>query len=131
MKAVAAGVGRKVYEAHLRQAVRERLPWAEWGQVKNGIAELVQVPVGVREEFSQRRQRILEREAELEAAGVSVGHKGRERIVFDTREAKKEIDEQRLARAGGGQSAGARPRRRRARGARRSPPCPARAAGIG
>ena len=63
------------------------------GRSKNGIAELVQVPVGVREEFSQRRQRILEREAELEAAGVSVGHKGRERIVFDTREAKQEIDE--------------------------------------
>src|SRR5450755_1892781 len=84
--------GGVVYEAHLRQAVRERLPWAEWGQVKNGIAELVQVPVGVREEFSQRRQRIWEREAELEAAGVSVGHKGRERIVFDTREAKQQID---------------------------------------
>ena len=85
--------GGVVYEAHLRQAVRERLPWAEWGKVENGIAELVQVPVGVREEFSQRRQRILEREAELEAAGVSVGPKGRERIVYDTREAKQDIDE--------------------------------------
>ncbi len=88
-----AKAGGFVYEAHLRQAVRERVPWAEWGPVRNGIGELVQVPEEVREEFSQRRHRILEREAELEADGVSVGHKGRERIAYDTRESKKEIAE--------------------------------------
>jgi TrwC relaxase len=70
-----------LYEAHLRQAVRERVPWAWWGPVRNGIAELEQVPEEVRLEFSQRRRRILEREAELVAAGVSVGHRGRERIA--------------------------------------------------
>jgi conjugative relaxase-like TrwC/TraI family protein len=88
-----AKAGGFVYEAHLRQAVRERVRWAEWGPVRNGIGELVQVPEEVREEFSQRRHRILEREAELVAAGVSVGHKGRERIAYDTRESKKEIAE--------------------------------------
>jgi AAA domain/TrwC relaxase len=88
-----AKAGGFVYEAHLCQAVRGRVPWAEWGPVRNGIGELVQVPGEVREEFSQRRHRILEREAELEAAGVSVGHKGRERIAYDTRESKKEIAE--------------------------------------
>jgi conjugative relaxase-like TrwC/TraI family protein len=82
-----------VYEAHLRHAVKERLPWASWGTVREGIAELEQVPEPVRVEFSQRRRRILERERELEAAGVAVGHAGRERIVFDTREPKQEIGE--------------------------------------
>ncbi len=82
-----------LYEAHLRHAVRERVPWAEWGRVRNGIAELEQVSQDVRFEFSQRRQRILEREAELEAAGVSIGHAGRERIAYDTREPKQDIDE--------------------------------------
>ena len=94
-----------VYEAHLRSAVRQRLPWAEWGPVREGIAELTAVPEPVREEFSQRRRRILEREGELEAAGVSVGFAGRERIAYATREAKRETPdhdwrEQILARAG-------------------------------
>ena len=94
-----------VYEAHLRSAVRQRLPWAEWGPVREGIAELTAVPEPVREEFSQRRRRILERERELEAAGVSVGFAGRERIAYATREAKRETPdhdwrEQILARAG-------------------------------
>jgi len=78
-----------VYEAHLRFAVRQRLPWAEWGPVREGITELMAVPEPVREEFSQRRRRILERERELEAAGVSVGFAGRERIAYATREAKE------------------------------------------
>ncbi len=82
-----------LYEAHLRQAVRERLPWAEWGPVRNGIAELVHVPEQVRVEFSQRRRRILDRAAELEAAGVTIGRSGRERIVYDTREPKREVEE--------------------------------------
>lgn len=80
-----------VYEAHLRSAVRERVPWAEWGPVRQGIAELTAVPEPVRDEFSQRRRRILERERELEAAGVAVGFAGRERIAYATREAKRDI----------------------------------------
>jgi ATP-dependent exoDNAse (exonuclease V) alpha subunit len=82
-----------LYEAHLRHAVRERLPWAEWGTVREGIAELEQVPAGVREEFSTRRRRILERQAELQAAGIAIGHAGRERIAKDTREPKSQITE--------------------------------------
>ncbi len=89
-----AKAGGCVYEAHLRKAVRERATWVRWGPVREGIAELEAVPAGVREEFSQRRRRILERERELEAAGVTVGFDGRERIVYDTREAKQEIAEQ-------------------------------------
>jgi conjugative relaxase-like TrwC/TraI family protein len=82
-----------VYEAHLRHAVRQRVPWASWGIVREGIAELEHLPAAVREEFSQRRRRILERERELEETGVAVGFAGRERIVFDTREPKRDIAE--------------------------------------
>ncbi len=88
-----AKAGGSVYQAHLRQAVRERLPWASWGPVRNGMAELEQVPEPVLREFSTRRQRILERERELVDAGVAVGDGGRERIAFDTREVKREVDE--------------------------------------
>ncbi len=48
-----------VYQAHLRWAVRERLPWVSWGAVENGMAEIDGVPDGVLGEFSQRRQQIL------------------------------------------------------------------------
>ena len=88
-----AKAGGFVYQAHLRLAVRERLPWAVWGPVKNGTAELEQIPAGVVHEFSTRRRRILERERELVAAGVAVGDAGRERIAFDTRETKRNVDE--------------------------------------
>lgn len=88
-----AKAGGFVYQAHLRQAVRERVGWAEWGPVVNGMAELVQLPPGVLGEFSQRRRRILEREEELAAARVQVGHAGRERIAYDTREPKQQIRE--------------------------------------
>ena len=73
--------------------MRERLPWAVWGPVKNGMAELEQVPAGVVHEFSTRRRRILERERELVAEGVRVGDAGRERIAFDTGETKRKVDE--------------------------------------
>jgi hypothetical protein len=88
-----AKAGGSVYQAHLRQAVRERLPWASWAPVRNGMAELEQLPAEVLEEFSTRRRRILERQRELVEAGVAVGDLGRERIAYDTREAKHEVDE--------------------------------------
>src|SRR5579859_618113 len=50
-----------IYQAHLQAAVRDRMPWASWGTVRNGMAELEQVPEPVLEEFSTRRRRILER----------------------------------------------------------------------
>ncbi len=88
-----AKAGGSVYQAHLRQAVSERVPWAVWGPVRNGMAELEQVPAEVVQEFSTRRRRILERERELVAAGMAVGDAGRERIAFDTRETKQNVDE--------------------------------------
>ncbi|MGO9976058.1 MAG: MobF family relaxase [Solirubrobacteraceae bacterium] len=88
-----AKAGGSVYQAHLRAAVRERLAWASWGPQRNGMAELEQVPPGVLEEFSTRRRRILERERELVADGVAVGDIGRERIAYDTREVKHEVNE--------------------------------------
>ena len=88
-----AKAGGSVYQAHLRQAVSERLSWAVWGPVHNGMAELEQVPAAVVQEFSTRRRRILERERELVAAGLVVGDAGRERIAFDTRETKQKVED--------------------------------------
>ena len=36
-----------LYQAHLRAAVRERLPWVRWGPVNNGMAEIEQLAPGV------------------------------------------------------------------------------------
>ncbi len=49
-----------LYQAELRAGVRERLPWACWGEVRNGMAELDGVPRGVLAHFSRRRAEILE-----------------------------------------------------------------------
>jgi conjugative relaxase-like TrwC/TraI family protein len=88
-----AKAGGAVYQAHLRAAVRERLRWASWGPVREAMAELEQIPDEVCREFSTRRIRILERERELVADGVAVGDAGRERIAYDTREVKHEVEE--------------------------------------
>ena len=78
-----------LYQAHLRAAVHERLPWVRWGPVRNGMAEIEQVAPEVLREFSTRRREIEERERELVAAGVEVGDGGREAIVHDTRGRKR------------------------------------------
>ncbi len=78
-----------LYQAHLRAAVRERLPWVRWGPVHNGMAEIEQIAPGVLCEFSTRRRQIEERERELVAAGVQVGDAGREAIAHDTRGRKR------------------------------------------
>jgi TrwC relaxase len=78
-----------LYQAHLRAAVRERLPWVRWGPVRNGMAEIEQIAPGVLREFSTRRRQIEERERELIAAGVDVGDAGREAIAHDTRLRKR------------------------------------------
>ena len=78
-----------LYQAHLRAAVRERLPWVRWGPVRNGMAEIEQLAPGVLREFSTRRRHIEERERELVAAGVQVGDAGREAIAHDTRGRKR------------------------------------------
>jgi conjugative relaxase-like TrwC/TraI family protein len=78
-----------LYQAHLRAAVRERLPWVRWGPVRNGMAEIEQLTPAVLREFSTRRRQIEERERELAAAGVRVGDGGREAIAHATRGRKR------------------------------------------
>jgi conjugative relaxase-like TrwC/TraI family protein len=78
-----------LYQAHLRAAVRERLPWVRWGPVRNGMAEIEQLAPQVLREFSTRRRQIEERERELVTAGVHVGDGGREAIAHDTRGRKR------------------------------------------
>ena len=78
-----------LYQAHLRAAVRERLPWVRWGPVRNGMAEIEQLSPEVLREFSTRRRQIEERERELLAAGVEVGDGGREAIAHATRGRKR------------------------------------------
>jgi conjugative relaxase-like TrwC/TraI family protein len=78
-----------LYQAHLRAAVRERLPWVRWGPVRNGMAEIEQIAPEVVREFSTRRRQIEERQCELVSAGVEVRRAGREAIAHDTRERKR------------------------------------------
>ena len=78
-----------LYQAHLRAAVRERLPWLRWGPVRNGMAEIDQLSPAVLREFSTRRRQAEERERELVTAGVQVGDSGREAIAHDTRGRKR------------------------------------------
>jgi conjugative relaxase-like TrwC/TraI family protein len=78
-----------LYQAHLRAAVRERLPWVRWGPVRNGMAEIEQLAPSVLREFSTRRRQIEERERELVTAGVQVGDGGREAIAHATRGRKR------------------------------------------
>ena len=78
-----------LYQAHLRAAVRERLPWVLWGPVRNGMAEIEQLAPEVLREFSTRRRQIEARERELVATGVEVGDGGREAIAHATRGRKR------------------------------------------
>jgi conjugative relaxase-like TrwC/TraI family protein len=78
-----------LYQAHLRAAVRERLPWVRWGPVRNGMAEIEQIAPEVLREFSTRRRQIEERQRELVTAGVEVRRAGREAIAHDTRQRKR------------------------------------------
>jgi conjugative relaxase-like TrwC/TraI family protein len=75
-----------LYQAHLRAAVCERLPWAEWGEVRKGMAELDGVPVGVLAHFSRRRAEIVEW---LEAEERS-GRQSAEKAALATRDPKAE-----------------------------------------
>src|SRR5215212_3669790 len=73
-----------LYQAHLRAAVRERLPWTRWGEVRNGMAELEGVPTEVLAHFSRRRAEIVEW---LEAENRS-GRQSAEKAALATRESK-------------------------------------------
>jgi len=74
-----------LYQAHLRATISERLG-LEWGEVRNGAAELAGVPAEILTEFSKRRQEML-RAAEL--GGISLDTKaGGEAAALATRDRK-------------------------------------------
>lgn len=74
-----------LYEAQLRAEVCERLPWARWGPVSKGIAELEGVAPEALRHFSRRRQAI---EEWLDANGRD-GRQSAEKAALATREAKE------------------------------------------
>ena len=69
----AAKTAGYLYQAHLRALVTERLG-LEWGEVRNGAAELADIERPVVEHFSQRRQEMLR---EAERGGIGLGSKAR------------------------------------------------------
>ncbi len=75
-----------LYQAHLRALVTERLG-LEWGEVRNGAAELAEIERPVVEHFSQRRQEMLR---EAEEGGIGLGSKSAaEHAALATRERKQ------------------------------------------
>ncbi len=74
-----------LYQAHLRHAVRERLPWVRFSAVEKGAAEIEGVPEEVRREFSRRRAEI---EEWLEREGRS-GRRSAGKAALATREPKR------------------------------------------
>ncbi len=73
-----------IAEAVMRDALTHSLG-VEWGPVRNGIAELAGVPVGVREHFSQRHAEIVE---EALARGYA-SPRGIDAIQRETRDRKR------------------------------------------
>lgn len=76
-----------LYESHLRYAVRERLPWVQWTEPVNGIAEIEGVASEVLREFSQRRQQITKWLAERGADPSDA--KAAQRATLNTRGPKQ------------------------------------------
>ena len=82
----AAKTAGYLYQAQLRATISERLG-LEWGEVRNGAAELADVPAEILVEFSKRRQEML-RAAEL--GGISLDTKaGGEAAALATRDRKE------------------------------------------
>ena len=75
-----------LYQAHLRALVSERLG-LRWGPVRNGAAELSDVPRAVLEEFSKRRHQML-REAQLGGIGLD-SKASAEKAAIATRDRKR------------------------------------------
>ncbi|MGA2321552.1 MAG: MobF family relaxase [Solirubrobacteraceae bacterium] len=75
-----------LYQSHLRALITERLGW-EWGEVRNGAAELSGVQRPVIAHFSKRRHEML---AEAERGGIGLDTKaGAESAALATRERKQ------------------------------------------
>jgi len=82
----AAKTAGYLYQAHLRATISDQLG-LEWGEVRNGAAELAGVPAEVLTAFSKRRQEML-RAAEL--GGISLDTKaGGEAAALATRDRKE------------------------------------------
>jgi conjugative relaxase-like TrwC/TraI family protein len=82
----AAKTAGYLYQAHLRALVTERLG-LEWGEVRNGAAELADFERPVVEHFSQRRHEMLR---EAEEGGIGLGSKSAaEHAALATRERKQ------------------------------------------
>ena len=82
----AAKTAGYLYQAHLRALVTERLG-LEWGEVRNGAAELADIERPVVEHFSQRRH---EMQREAERGGIGLGSKSAaEHAALATRERKQ------------------------------------------
>ncbi len=82
----AAKTAGYLYQAHLRALVTERLG-LEWGEVRNGAAELAEIERPVIEHFSQRRHEMLR---EAEQGGIGLGSKSAaEHAALATRERKQ------------------------------------------
>ncbi len=82
----AAKTAGYLYQAHLRALVTERLG-LEWGEVRNGAAELADIERPVVEHFSQRRH---EMQREAEQGGIGLGSKSAaEHAALATRERKQ------------------------------------------
>ena len=82
----AAKTAGYLYQAQLRATISDRLG-LEWGEVRNGAAELVGVPAEVLAEFSKRRQEML-RAAGLGGIGLD-SKAGGEAAALATRERKQ------------------------------------------
>jgi conjugative relaxase-like TrwC/TraI family protein len=82
----AAKTAGYLYQAHLRALVTERLG-LEWGEVRNGAAELAEIGRPVVEHFSQRRHEMLRA---AEQGGIGLGSKSAaEHAALATRERKQ------------------------------------------
>ena len=82
----AAKTAGYLYQAHLRALVTERLG-LEWGEVRNGAAELADIERPVVEHFSQRRH---EMQREAAQGGIGLGSKSAaEHAALATRERKQ------------------------------------------
>lgn len=84
-----------IYHAYLRHEI-ERLGYQVELRGKHGAFEIVGVPKAVRDEFSQRREAILEKAAET---GIH-SHRGRDQITINTRDPKLDAGDRTALRQG-------------------------------
>jgi len=84
-----------IYHAYLRHEL-ERIGYSVELRGKHGAFEIAGVPKTVRDEFSQRRETILEKVAAL---GI-LSPKGRDQITLNTRDSKLEIEDRAALRQG-------------------------------